>query len=192
MDPSTFAILLAAQAAGMAISWYDSKQKRKMAHMGYNVEHAGIEANMEMTKAAAADESLQSIKRLNAALGSQTVVQAARGTSTEQGTGQMLMQKSTGDYNRDEKIRSLNLSAKMASLMATDANAALKLLQVESKISYDLANEFTNRVAAVAGGAPQYKTQSTYTPGQGQPPYRKLDTTETRSGGSYGLREGFY
>jgi hypothetical protein len=133
MEPGTM-FLLAMQAAGSIMQIVSYKDQRKLTELGRELEHEGIEANIELARASASEDSLEGMKALRQNLGTQMAVQAARGTATNVGSALFLSQKSIGQFNQDEKVRRLNLLSREASLRASDVLSGLHTLQSETQM----------------------------------------------------------
>ncbi len=117
--------LLAMQAAGMVTDWFATSQQVEMGRMGAQVEQAGISANIELTKAQAADASTQAMVRLRQSLGSQIAMQAARGNAAAGGTYTSLLNESESNFNADERTRRINLLSREAELKAQSTMSKL-------------------------------------------------------------------
>ncbi len=187
MDPATM-FLLAMKAAGAAVSIWDFEEQKKMARLGYDVEHAGIEANMEMAKTEAAQGSLESMQNLRRAMGTQMAAQAARGTATNIGSAFFVNQENMQKFTADEKARQLNLAARKAEITASGAMSSLHYAQTQQQAATRFATKMLDLVNTMQ--PPGQSTAGTYQTGQGMAPYRP-----TTMGGrppmkaSYGLRE---
>lgn len=103
-----FYLLLAMQAAGMVVDYWGMKEQQRYSRMGYQIEQAGMEANINLTRAETEDASLQAMQELRKNLGSQIAVFAARGTSTAAGSAASIFNESIGNFNTDERMRRLN------------------------------------------------------------------------------------
>ena len=149
MDPATIQMfLMAMQAAGVAINIFGMNDQQKMTQMGRDLEHAGIEANIELARAQAADESLEAMKNLRQNLGSQIAMNAARGTASNVGSAFFISQHSIGDFNRDERTRRLNLLSREASLRASDVLSGLHVLKSETEMGQALTSKLFDMLPA--------------------------------------------
>lgn len=140
MEPMSM-FLLAMQAAGVGLQLFGFNQQQQMDRLGRDLEHEGIEANIELARTSAAQESLEAIKSLRQNLGTQIAVNAARGTATNVGSAFFISQKSIGQFNQDERVRRLNLLSKEAGLRANDVLSGLHQLKSETQMGQQITSK---------------------------------------------------
>lgn len=112
------AFLLALQASGMVVDWLGKNEQVRLGKLGAEVEKAGIESNIQMSRLEAEEASLQSMKQLRQNLGTQMAVLAARGTRGDSSSAVFGTAESVGNFNADERIRKINQLGREASLRA--------------------------------------------------------------------------
>jgi len=144
MPPMAF--FLALQAAGMITDWMGTQQQIKMGRIGTQLEQAGINANIEMTKVQSADASLQAMKQLRQTLGSQAAIMAARGTRSGAGSSVAIQQQSVSNYQSDERMRRMNLLAKEAELRAQNVLSGMHQLQSETQLGQALTKRIFDKL----------------------------------------------
>lgn len=149
-------VLLAMQAAGMITDYFSAKNQAEMMKMGMRVQQAGIEANIEQSRAEAADASLRAMQELRQNIGSQIAVFAARGTSTAGGSAFSLLNESEGNFNADERVRRLNALGKKNSLRAGAAISRLTYSSDTSKLWKGFSSRTLNKFPSSAAGWEQY------------------------------------
>lgn len=120
-----FTLLLAMQAAGMIVDFWGMKEQQRYSRMGYQIEQAGMEANINLTRAETEDASLQAMQELRKNLGSQIAVFAARGTSTAAGSAVGIFNESISNFNTDERMRRMNQLARENQIKAQGTISSL-------------------------------------------------------------------
>ena len=126
--------MLSMQAAGAASEFIGASSSKSIMREGRKVEEAGFEANMELAKVQAAQESLTALENLRQTLGSQIAVQTARGTSSGTGSALFIQEESKSQFNRGESARRMNLLAQQAGLRAGDVLSGLELYKSETQL----------------------------------------------------------
>ncbi len=116
--PIPIGFLIAAQASGMVIDFLGQKEQIRMGKMAAKLEQAGIQANIEASRLAAEDQSVEAMKKLRQNLGTQAAVMAARGTSSAAGSALVMRNEAVGTFNADERMRKINQMGNEAQLRA--------------------------------------------------------------------------
>lgn len=153
MDPFTWgAIMLGMQAAGMIFDYAGMEDQKKanryqqfLNKQALQLEEAGINANIEMTRLQTEDASLAAMQNLRKTLGSQAAYFAATGGRGNAAFGQQAI-SATG---QDERTRRLNLMGKEAELNAQKQFAKLGFEAKKNNINQQnqaLDNQFINRI----------------------------------------------
>lgn len=138
-------LLLAMQAAGMVTDYIGTKEQARMMGMGSQLEQLGIEANIQQTRLAAEDETLQSMKNLRKNLGTQLAVFAARGTASNAGNAVGILNESLSNFYADERTRRLNLMGKETALRGQGLISSLNASGEKSKLWQGFAQRTINR-----------------------------------------------
>jgi len=148
------AFLLAMQAAGMVIDWYGTNQQKQLSRLGTQIEQAGIESQIQMTRLEAEEASLAAMKKLRQTMGSQAAVFAARGTFGGAGSALALTTQSMTDFSSDERIRKINQQAKEANLRANSTMAGLHQLTYETQLGQAMRQRFFDKLplSTLGGG----------------------------------------
>lgn len=134
----TEAFLLAMQAGGMIIDWIGNKNQVETGRMGTQLQQAGIDANLEMTRLSASQDSLDAMKQLRQNLGSQAVMYAARGTRGNP----LSTLNSVSNFNSDERTRRMNLLGREAQLRAGKVLTGLHQLTSETQLGQSMTSRF--------------------------------------------------
>lgn len=140
------ALLLAMQAAGMVIDYMGTKNQQDLADMGYQVQQAGIEANIQQTRLETEDASLQALVKLRKSMGTQLAIFAARGTNPGAGSAVGLLTQNIGNFNTDERMRRMNLLGKENYLKAGGTISKLNQAGETSKLWQGFAGRTINRI----------------------------------------------
>lgn len=134
--------LLAMQAGGMIIDYLNTSHQKHLIQMGRQIEDAAFQSNLEAIRLESSEASLEEMKQLRQNLGSQIALQAARGTSSAQGTAVISRNQSVNTFNEDERRRRMNLLSKESQLRANNVLSGLHTLQSETQ----LGQAFSGRV----------------------------------------------
>jgi hypothetical protein len=145
-------LLLAMQAAGMITDYLGTEAQSRFNILGGKVQQAGIEANIEQTRLETEDESLQSLRQLRQALGTQLATFAARGTDTGQGSAALFMNQTVGTFKEDERMRRMNLMGKENSLKAGRTISKLNQMGENTKLWTGFASRTINRFSSSGYG----------------------------------------
>ena len=161
--------LLAMQAAGAIYNVNEAKGQKKMIQMGRQLEQAQFESNLEAARLEASESSLAELQQLRQNIGNQIAINAARGTSSANGSAAVSMQNSERTYAKDEKARRMNLLTKENQLRAGNVLSGLHTLQSETKLGQSLTNQIFNTLP-ISGLANYFsgKTESIFGTGKGQ------------------------
>lgn len=184
--------LLSMKAAGVTLSLFDYDRRQKLAKAGYDLEKSGIEANMAMARAEAAQETADSLRALNEAYGAQLAAQSARGTATNIGSAFFVNQKNVAREAENEKNISLNLLSKQAEASASLAGSSLKYIGLQNQLQAQFTQQLMDMTTTSSPVAPNKETPNT---GR-QPLIKDRSRTSYSSAGvranyraSFGLRE---
>ncbi len=139
-------LLLAMQASGMIMDWSANQNQIRLGRMGTQLEQAGINANIELTRAQAEDQSLESMKSLRQNLGSQIAISAARGVQSGAGSTASIFNESISNYNSDAQARRMNLLSREASLRAQGVLSGLHQLQSETQLGQSMTNRWLQNI----------------------------------------------
>jgi hypothetical protein len=139
-------LLLAMQAAGMVTDYLGAKSQQQFAEMGYQLQQAGIESNIQQTRLEAEDQSLMAMKELRKNLGTQIAAFAARGTRTGAGSALSFMNESLSNFKSDERLRRMNLMGKETSLRGGAAISRLQHMSETSKLWQGFAQRTLTRL----------------------------------------------
>lgn len=147
-----FAFLLALQASGMVMDYFGNRNQIEMARMGEKITQAGIASDIAMTRLESEDASLQAMKTLRSNLGTQAALNAARGVRSGIGSALAVTTESVSNFNADERLRKLNLSAKEANLKAKSVMSRLHQDSSEAKIWSDFRRSVVDKVPTSSAG----------------------------------------
>lgn len=140
------AALLGMEAAGMVINYLGNQNQIAMGRMGAELEQAAINSNIEITRAQAEDQTLQSMRKLRQNLGSQIAIQAARGNSSVGGTAVSLLNQSISNFNEDKSSRNLNMMGRINELKAQSTLSRLHEQGFENKLNTDFTKSIFNQI----------------------------------------------
>lgn len=138
---------MAFQAAGVVVNYFQNRESKKMIEIGRQLEEAAFETNLEAIRLQASESSLDSMISLRKNLGSQIAAQAARGTSSGSGSAFALSQASLSSFNKDERLRKLNLLMNETSLRSGHTMSELKSIEKKSSLDKELFNKTFETVA---------------------------------------------
>jgi len=140
MEPFSM-FLLSMQAAGVVTSLWSSHGAQKQIQQGRDMEKAGIEMNMAANNYEFQEASLASMQALRQNLGTQAVMQAARGvsTGTESSVGQA--QKSISSQGGDQEARRMRMLAREAELRASNVLSGLHTMKSETQLGQRLGTD---------------------------------------------------
>lgn len=144
------AFLIAMQVAGLVSSYMGAQKQQKIINMGRKLEEAQFKFNMEAIKTESAEQSLMQMKQLRKNIGSQIVMNAARGNRG--GSSAWSIEESFTNFNNDERVRRLNLLSKEAELRGGYVLAGLKSTQASTEIDQKLAGKFFETGFNIASG----------------------------------------
>jgi urease accessory protein UreF len=139
-------LLLAMQAAGMIVDYMGVQEQSRLARMGYELEQAGINANIETSRVEAENASLEAMKKLRQTLGSQAALFAARGVRAGTGNAIIASTESVGNFNANERIRKLNQMQREANLKAGGVLSKLHEQANENNMWNQFAQRTINRI----------------------------------------------
>jgi urease accessory protein UreF len=151
------ALLLAMQASGMIIDWFGKNEQIRLGKMGAEVEQAGIESNIQLSRLETEQESLDAMVALRKNLGTQAAMLAARGTRSGQGTAALFGNESLSSFNSNEKMRRLNQMSREAALKAGKTISKLHQKTFEN----NTWNEFTKNITRNIPTSPEAYSQFT-------------------------------
>jgi hypothetical protein len=142
--------LVAMQAAGMIVDLSSYHSNQKIINMGRQLENAAFETNMQALKLESTEASIAEMKQLRENLGNQIATNAARGTSSSQGSALSLQQKSIGTFNADERTRRINLMAKESQLRANKVLSGLHTLRSETELGRAMVGRQIDKIPTSA------------------------------------------
>jgi len=160
------AFLLAMQAAGMVVDYIGNNEQIAMGRLGTKIQQAGIQANIDASRAQAADESVEAMKNLRQTIGSQIAIQAAKGTSSAQGSSATIRADSVNAFNNDERARRMNLLGREAGLRANMVLTGMHQLTSETQLGQAMTRRFFDNMGTTAYLA---GSDSKKTPGKVKP-----------------------
>jgi hypothetical protein len=139
-------ILLAMEAAGMIVDYIGTQNQLETARQGAQLEQAGIEANLQITRLESANASLEAMKKLRQNIGTQAVIFAGRGTRAGAGSAALASQTSISNFNADERSRRMNLLARESQLRAGKILSGMHQLTSETQLGQSLTNRFFEKL----------------------------------------------
>lgn len=140
MDPYT-AFLLSMQAAGVITSIWQNKGAQKQIQLGRDLEKAALDANLAANNFEFQESSLASMQALRQNLGTQAVMQAARGNAagTESAVG--AQQKSISATSGDIEAKRMNMLSKESSLRAANILSGQHTLKSETELGRKMSKD---------------------------------------------------
>lgn len=147
-----FALLLAMQAGGMVIDYFGTQNQAELMEWGMNLQQEKIERNIQLLKIQTADESTKAMQDLRKNLGTQIAVNAARGTQSGAGSAFSLFTESIGNFNSDERMRTINAMGAERNLRTESAMSRLKYESDVSQLWQGFASRSINRFPTSLGG----------------------------------------
>jgi len=139
------AFLLALQAAGMVFDFIGTKQQQDWQKLGATAEQAGIEANIDMNRLEAENETVSAMKQLRQNIGTQIATYAARGTALGAGSSLLSINESLSNFKADERTRRLNTLGKENQLRGGAALSRLQNMSDTSKLWQGFASRTLNK-----------------------------------------------
>lgn len=140
------AFLLALQASGMVVDWLGKNEQVRLGKLGNQVEQAGINANIQTSRLASEDASLQAMKQLRQNLGTQAAMYAARGIRSGTPTTAITSAESVGNFNADERIRKINQVGREAGYKAQSTMSSLHEQTTTNNIWNQFRNDTINKI----------------------------------------------
>ncbi len=101
-------ILLAAQAAGLALDLYSTRQASKNMKRGYELDAANAERNIEQLRLQNTEESLFGLDQLRRNISTQRAIAGARGQISTAGSARAATLASERSFSADERARELS------------------------------------------------------------------------------------
>jgi len=143
MEPMTM-LMLSLQAAGVITSIFSHKSAQSTIQQGQALEKAGIEMNLAANNYEFQESSLNSMRQLRQNLGTQAVMQAARGNAagTELTVG--ANQQSISAQSGDQSARRMKMLAREAELRASNVLSGLHTLKSETELGRSLSGDLSN------------------------------------------------
>lgn len=138
------AFLLSMQAAGLVSSVFGARSQDKYIQLGRKLEQEQYTTNLKALRLESAEASLSEMKQLRQNIGTQIAVQAARGNRG--GSSIAGINKSSANFNSDERTRRMNLLAKESELRANHVLSGLHTLQSESQLGQSLTRTFLDTI----------------------------------------------
>lgn len=124
---------MAAQASGIAMNLYQTRQAAKQLKMGARLDKEELEIGIEQERLMATEKSLMANERLRESLATTRALMAARGQAGGSGSARAVTQKSIQNFNLDEMARSISSNFK-----TYQAKSQQRLIDINSK------NKITN------------------------------------------------
>lgn len=152
MDPMT-AFLLSMQGAGLVTSLFGAQSQDSFIKLGRKLEQEQFTTNLQAIRVQSAQASLDEMKQLRSNIGSQIVAQAAkgnRGASSYKG-----IEKASQEFDKDERIRGLNLMAAESKLRAGHLDSVFKSLNAQSQLGQNLTKQVINSLQTSSLFGPQ-------------------------------------
>lgn len=153
MDPMS-AFLLSMQAAGLVSSVFGARSQDKFIKLGRKLEQEQYSTNLESIRLQSAESSLDEMKQLRQNIGTQIATQAARGNRG--GVSYSGINKSSENFNSDERSRRMNLLAKESELRANHVLSGLHSLQSETQLGQSLTSSFLNTLQTTSLLKPEW------------------------------------
>jgi hypothetical protein len=147
MDPIT-AFLMSMQAAGLITSIWGAHNQEKFIKMGRQLEQEQFTTNLQAIKLQSASESLDEIKDLRKNIGSQMIMDAARGNRA--GGSAWGITESVTAFESDERKRRLNLMASESQLRLGNVMSSLNILKSETELGQNLFKTTANTFATTS------------------------------------------
>jgi hypothetical protein len=140
MEPFS-AFLLSMQAAGVVTSIWQNKGAQKQIQLGRALEKASLDANLAANNFEFQESSLASMQALRQNLGTQAVMQAARGNAagTESAVG--AQQKSISATSGDIEAKRMNMLSKESSLRAANILSGQHTLKSETELGRSMSKD---------------------------------------------------
>ena len=133
--------LLSMQAAGAIVSMWSAHSADKQIRQGRAMEQAGIEMNMAANNYEFQEASLSSMQQLRQNLGTQAVMQAARGNAAGTQTSVAGVEKSISAAKGDVEAKRMRMLAKEAELRASNILSGLHTLKSETELGRRLGSD---------------------------------------------------
>lgn len=105
-------ILLAAQAAGLALDLYGTRRASKSLKMGYKIDQANSENRLEQLRLQSTEEASFNLDQLRRNLSTQRAISGARGQASGMGSARGALNASERAYSSDERAREMSLRFK--------------------------------------------------------------------------------
>jgi hypothetical protein len=134
-------ILLAAQAAGIAMDLYGTKQAAKSMKTGYALDAANAERNIEQLRLQGTEDALFGLDQLRRNLSTQRAISGARGQMSGMGSARAAGMASERAFTADERARELSLRFKTFDIRSDLASGKL----ANKAQSRQLSQGFMNR-----------------------------------------------
>jgi hypothetical protein len=142
----------AMSAAGAIVDIFQTGNQQKIIRLGRKVEHAAFETNMAALELQTTEASLDEMVELRKVIGSQIAMNAARGTASGAGSAVAVMGESFATFEKDERVRRINLLSKQATLRAGDTLSGLKQLTSETQLGQALTKRIFGKAITAARG----------------------------------------
>jgi hypothetical protein len=152
-------ILLAAQAAGIAMDLYGSKQAAKSMKTGYMLDAANAEKNIEQLRLQSTEDALFGLTQLQRNLSTQRAISGARGQASFMGSAKASGMASERAFTADERARELSLRFKTFDIKSDLAAGKLANMAQRRQIGQGFmnramqqmsTNQFTSGVEALS------------------------------------------
>jgi hypothetical protein len=135
------AFLLSMQAAGAVVSMWSAHSADKQIRQGRAMEKAGIEMNMAANNYEFQESSLSAMQQLRQNLGTQAVMQAARGNAPGTQNVVAAEEKSISSTAGDVEAKRMRMLAREAELRASNVLSGLHTLKSETELGRGLSKD---------------------------------------------------
>lgn len=140
-------ILLAAQAAGIAMDLYGSKQAAKSMKTGYALDAANAERNIEQLRLQNTEDALFGLTQLQRNLSTQRAISGARGQMSFMGSAKAAGMASERAFTADERARELSLRFKTFDIKSDLAAGKLANLAQRRQLNQGFMNRAINQLS---------------------------------------------
>lgn len=134
-------ILLAAQAAGIAMDMYASKKAAKSQKQGFLMDQQNAETKISQLQLQSTEDAIFGLDQLRQNLSTQRAISGARGQSSGMGSAHGASMASQRAYNADERAREMSLRFKTFDVRQ-DVGASRIAMQAQRR---QLSQGFMNR-----------------------------------------------
>ena len=138
--------LLSLQAAGAIGDMIGTNAQSSILRKGAELEQSTIETRLNEERLAFSLASVDAMKALRQTLASQRAIFAARGTNPGAGSAITAAYESTTNASADERVRTMNLLSREASLKAQSNLAGLHALAGQTQLGQQLSQRLFQKI----------------------------------------------